>query len=171
MTAADDLAVLARVTASLVVVVALALLAARVARRAGRGGGTAGLRVVERTGLTREASVAVVEVGGRGLVVGVTAQGVTLLTELSAAELATAVAGPAVAAGDDVPPWGTSPLDLPTGTDLAGGGAGAGRIAVRRAPAARPARTQQRAGTGAVLDPRTWRQALETLRDLTARRP
>jgi flagellar biosynthetic protein FliO len=156
--AADDLAVIARVTASLVVVVALAVLVARFARKAGvRGGGT-GLRVVERTGLSREASVAVVEVGGRGLVVGVTAQGVTLLTELSAEALAAATAAAAAPAQDsrpprivvrpETPPWGTAPEGK---------------------PALRSRGTAIR-GTGSVLDPRTWSQAVEALRDLTARR-
>ena len=123
MSAADDLAVLARVTASLVVVVALAVLAARFARKAGVRGSGAGLRVVDRTGLSREASVAVVEVGGRGLVVGITAQGVSLLTELTAAELAAATSlaesGAEAALEEteprrivvpaEAPPWGTPP--------------------------------------------------------------
>ena len=166
MSAADDLAVLARVTASLVVVVALAVLAARFARKAGVRGGGAGLRVVDRTGLSREASVAVVEVGGRGLVVGITAQGVSLLTELTAAELAAATSlaeapasasdGPTDGAATptrivvppEAPPWGTPP---------------------DRHRRDRSRHTAIR-GTGSVLDPRTWRQAVEALRDLTARR-
>ena len=170
MSAADDLAVLARVTASLVVVVALAVLAARFARKAGVRGGGAGLRVVERTGLSREASIAVVEVGGRGLVVGVTAQGVSLLTELSATELAAATfraeeGGDAVEGSlersleraespqrvvvrSEGPPWGTRPEGNRSG-------AKSRQTAIR--------------GTRSVLDPRTWRQAVEALRDLTAR--
>ena len=167
MNAADDLAVLARVTVSLVVVVALAVLAARFARRAGVRGGGAGLRVVERTGLSREASVAVVEVGGRGLVVGVTAQGVSLLTELTAAELAAATSLTGSTDGDAVegslewtepsrrvvvrtetPPWGTRPDGNRADRSQ--------RTAIR--------------GTGSILDPRTWSQAVEALRDLTARR-
>ena len=154
MSAADDLAVLARVTASLVVVVALAVLAARFARRAGGRGGGAGLRVVERTGLSREASVAVVEVGGRGLVVGVTAHGVSLLTELTADELAVTAAAPEPSAPRrivvraETPPWGTAPEGKPPFRNRG--------TAIR--------------GTGSVLDPRTWSQALEALRDLTARR-
>jgi flagellar biosynthetic protein FliO len=173
VSAADDLAVLARVTASLIVVVALAVLAARFARKAGVRGSGAGLRVVERTGLSREASVAVVEVGGRGLVVGVTAQGVSLLTELTAAELAAATA-----ASSEV---GAS---LPASGDLPEGAAGARRIVVQpetppwgtRPEGIRPEGTRSHGrraatirGTGSVLDPRTWRQAVEALRDLTAR--
>ena len=157
MSAADDLAILARVTASLVVVVALAVLVARFARKAGVRGGGAGLRVVERTGLSREASVAVVEVGGRGLVVGVTAQGVSLLTELTAAELA------AAASQAESAPMSSSGV-------LAEEAEGPRRIVVRSGPAALGSRTPGIRGTGSVLDPRTWHQAVEALRDLTARR-
>jgi flagellar protein FliO/FliZ len=157
VSAADDLAILARVTASLVVVVALAVLVARFARKAGVRGGGAGLRVVERTGLSREASVAVVEVGGRGLVVGVTAQGVSLLTELTAAELA------AAASQAESAPMSSSGV-------LAEEAEGPRRIVVRSGPAALGSRTPGIRGTGSVLDPRTWHQAVEALRDLTARR-
>ena len=157
MSAADDLAILARVTASLVVVVALAVLVARFARKAGVRGGGAGLRVVERTGLSREASVAVVEVGGRGLVVGVTAPGVSLLTELTAAELA------AAASQAESAPMSSSGV-------LAEEAEGPRRIVVRSGPAALGSRTPGIRGTGSVLDPRTWHQAVEALRDLTARR-
>jgi flagellar protein FliO/FliZ len=142
---ADDLAVLARVVASLVVVVALAVLAARFARRAGvRSGGT-GLQVVERTGLTREASVAVVEVADRALVVGVTAHGVTLLAELEPGVLEARRALEAEAAGTPGP---------------------------HGVPALRGSLTtgERPRGTGSVLDPRTWRQAVEALRELTVRR-
>ena len=157
MSAADDLAILARVTASLVVVVALAVLVARFARKAGVRGGGAGLRVVERTGLSREASVAVVEVGGRGLVVGVTAQGVSLLTELTAAELA------AAASQAESAPMSSSGV-------LAEEAEGPRRIVVRSGPAALGSRTPGIRGTGSVLDPRPGHQAVAALRDLTARR-
>jgi len=147
VSAADDLAVLGRITLALIVVVALAVLAARLARRAGLRGPGAGLRVVDRTGLTREASVAVVEVAGRGLVLGVTARGVTLLTELEPDQLAAATERAAA-----------EPVEASRTTTPR-------RIAVRSSgTVARPQ------GTGAVLDPRTWRQTVEALRDVTARR-
>jgi len=146
---ADDLAVLARVVASLVVVVALAVLAARFARRAGvRGGGT-GLQVVDRMGLTREASVAVVEVAGRALVVGVTPHGVTLLAELEPGVLEVQRAREAEA------------VSTPAGP----------AVRTSRSPSNRSVTTGERPrGTGSVLDPRTWRQAVESLRELTVRR-
>jgi flagellar protein FliO/FliZ len=146
--AADDLAVLARVVASLVVVVALAVLAARFARRAGVRAGGAGLQVVERTGLTREASVAVVEVADRALVVGVTSHGVTLLAELEPGVLEARRAREADAA------------NVPDRPGLPGLPGAPGSLRTGERPR----------GTGSVLDPRTWRQAVEGLRELTVRR-
>jgi flagellar protein FliO/FliZ len=111
--------------------------AARFARRAGVRGGGADLHVVERAGLSREASVAVVEVAGRALVVGVTAHGVSLLTELEPG----AIEERRARAAEEAP---RTVRALPTG---------------ERPP-----------GTGSVLDPRTWRQAVDGLRELTVRR-
>ena len=133
--ATSDLAMLARVSASLLVVVALAVLAARLARRASVRGPGVGLRVLDRVGLSREAAVVVVGVAGRALVLGITAQNVTVLTELDAQLSAELLA----------PPSGGS--RVADGTP-----------------------TQRPAGTGSVLDPRTWRQGIEALRDATARR-
>lgn len=162
MNATDDLAILARVAASLVVVLALAVLAARFARRAGVRGGGAGLRVVERTGLSREASVAVVEVAGRGLVLGVTAHGVSLLTELEPGQLdaaAAAASEASAAAAASARTSSRSGLGVSDAARLQ-------RLVVRTGGPATPAVQ----GSGSVLDPRTWRQAVEALRDLTARR-
>ncbi len=153
MSPADDLAVLGRVTLALVVVVALAVLAARFARRAGGAGASVGLRVVERAGLTREASVAVVEVAGRGMVLGVTPHGVTLLRELAAEDLE-------VARRDLQEAGGLAPGDPVTSRP------GLYRRVLLPGTPSRPGQH----GTGSVLDPRTWQQALDGLRDLTARR-
>ncbi len=82
--------VLIRLVASLGMVVAIILVAAKVLRRRGGLGFGLGLGrnddgprldVLDRTTLSRGSSVAVVRVGGRGLIVGVTEQQVTLLTE------------------------------------------------------------------------------------------
>ncbi len=147
--ASDDLATLVRVAVSLAVVVVLAVLVARLARRVGTTGPGTGLRVVDRAGLSREAAVAVVEVAGRALVLGVTARGVTLLTELAPEELAAA----APVTAPVPPPSVLHPED------------------VERALVSVPARPVPRtAGSGAILDPRTWKQGLDALRDYTARR-
>ncbi len=87
MTATSDLVLLGRVTLSLLVVLTVAVLAARLARRAGGGAGAGSVRMRARLGLTREASLAVVEIGDRALVLGVTPSSVRLLTTLDAAAL------------------------------------------------------------------------------------
>ena len=262
MSGTADLAATARVVVSLVVVLAVVAIAARVARRArGRGSG-AGLRVVDRTGLSRDASLALVEVAGRSLVLGVTAAGVSVLTVLDndpdpepqpaqqpeqpeqrPKAPASAPAGwPAVLPAGRVGPrrarrgshvaavpdldvlLGVEPAEFPEldvrpstvripehpdlellpstlrvdeFPDLASALRAAGRVTEpaadsvprpRSAPAqAAPAPTTRREAlrvstppprtrpadrqaSGAVLDPATWRQAIETLRDMTARR-
>lgn len=152
MNAASDLLNLGRVVLSLIVVVAFVAILARVARRASVRGPGAGLAVVDRVGLSREASLAVVAVGGRALVVGVTAQGVSLLTELDA-DTAAGLTAPRGDVGDrdgDQPGHPGQPDSLLS------------------EPARR--RADHRRGSGSVLDPRTWRQLVELLRDLTVRR-
>ncbi|HET9657808.1 MAG TPA: flagellar biosynthetic protein FliO [Kineosporiaceae bacterium] len=172
MNPAGDLELLARVTASLVAVVLLALLAARLARRAaGRGHGR-GLRVLDRIALTRESSLAVVEVAGRGLVLGVGPQGVRVLTELDAETVTRTYPEPPA----DVPgPRGPSghrrggPSGHPRGgpDEVSAVEVGPDGVRVTRLPDGGGRRSR---GNGSVLDPRTWRQALEALRDYTARR-
>ncbi len=85
--AATELALLGRVTLSLFVVVVLALIIARLARRARLGGTGDALRVRSRMALTREASLAVVEIGDQALVLGVTPASVQLLTTVDPAVL------------------------------------------------------------------------------------
>ena len=88
-------ALLVRVVVSLGVVLALMAGAGAVLRRSGLAGtsapGRRGARrpveVVARHGLSRGASITVVRLGDRGLVLGVTDHQVTLLTEIDPAEL------------------------------------------------------------------------------------
>jgi flagellar protein FliO/FliZ len=75
-----------RLVASLVMLVAIILVAHKVLRarggfRFGSSPGAPRLDVLDRTSVARNASVAVVRVGGRGLIVGITEQSVTLLAE------------------------------------------------------------------------------------------
>jgi flagellar protein FliO/FliZ len=88
------------------------------------------LRVRGRQSLSRTASVAVVEVGNRVLVVGISDGGVRLLTELDPGEIAETVAE--------------------TGEPRPAGGTGAGK---RRAAAATPSLG------GSILAPDTWKSA------------
>lgn len=90
-------ALLVRVVVSLGVVLAVMAGAAAVLRRSGvagtAGSGRRGARrkapveVIARHGLSRGASVTVVRLGGRALVLGVTEHQVSLLTEMDPAEL------------------------------------------------------------------------------------
>ena len=192
MTGASDLMVLARVTGSLVVVLLVAVLAARLARRAGRGRGrTASLQVRDRVGLTRETCAVVLEVGDRMLLLGVSPQQVSVLAELgpSGTVVATAVRpGPTALAiqgalgalGGQAAPGvpgvpGVPRVPAPRQPAVRVVQAPAEVPLTRREVRAATGRRRQavpptRRGTGSALDPRTWQQGLEALRDLTARR-
>jgi flagellar protein FliO/FliZ len=167
MTDPSELTLLARVAGSLVVVLLLAALAARLARRTGRRGGHGSLAVRERVGLTRDAAAVVLEVGDRTLLLGVSAQQITLLAELDAPGTLIAAApdalpvapGPRAVPAQRPAPGTSSPPPL-TRRELRESG-------IRRRAAVAPT---ARAGTGSPLDPRTWQQGLEALRDLTARK-
>lgn len=125
---------------------------------AGRGR----VQVLARQALSRTSSVAVVQVGETALVLGVTEQQVTLLTQTGLE----AVQAPATA---DV-----RTVVYPTSTEVAGVPTPA--IAVTARPA--PASAAQSAGhapprsllAGSALSPATWTQALDALREKTVRR-
>jgi hypothetical protein len=91
---ADDVALLVRVTGGLFVVLVVVAIVARLARRAKGFGAGDHLRVVERVGLSRDAYVAVVEAGGRSLLLGVSPAGMSLLAPLDLPAPAPAPAGP-----------------------------------------------------------------------------
>lgn len=137
-----------RIGFSLLVVLALMWGLAKVARRPlARRGGAGGLTVVARHQLSRSASVAVLNVAGRGMLLGITEHQVSLLGETDLAELERL--------GE---PARRSPVrldgGLEAGTDAGATGAGlAGKLA------------------GSVLSPRTWSQTVDFLRDRTARKP
>lgn len=91
-------------------VVVGALLALRWAQARGmtaRGGPE--LRIVGRTGLTRQALVAVVEVDGRRWLVGAADQGVSLLAELGPGEGPADITTALGDVGDALPPAGDEP--------------------------------------------------------------
>lgn len=156
-----------RLIASLAVVVGLMLLLARlVGKRYGARAG-APVQVLHRQPLSRSASVAVITVGSRVLVVGATDQQVSLLTELDPEELADdesdadLLSIPTLAATPDATPDAAAPVTAPSLTALASavtdrpsGGSHRAAPAPRRTPAAGGALT------GSVLSPQTWRQAL-----------
>jgi flagellar protein FliO/FliZ len=161
-----------RLVASLAVVVGLLLVLARVTSRRLSGRQGALVQVLHRQPLSRSASVSVLSVGSRVLVVGTTDQQVQVLTELDPEEL-DAFALPALSEVPDAPvadgaddpdhpghPAGiTTPLApvvpaLPLRARSAARRAGAHRAT----PA--PRATDPGALTGSVLSAQTWRQAL-----------
>lgn len=114
-------ALLVRVVVSLGVVLAVMAGAAAVLRRSGVAGTTAmsrrGLRrrhmpveVIARHGLSRNSSVAVLRLGERALVLGVTEHQVSLLTEIDPAELEAPPEPPDAAAGPAGPGIGAGAL-------------------------------------------------------------
>ena len=98
---------LVRMVFSLAVVVGLLILISRVAakRFAGRAGSP--IEVLHRQALSKSASVAVVSVAGRVLVLGTTEQAVSVLTELDP----TSLDGPAEEPADRSPSSSPAHLD------------------------------------------------------------
>lgn len=84
----DVIELMVRLVVSMGLVVGLIVVAAKLLKNRtglglglGRGAGGVRLDVLDRTQVARNATVAVVRVGGRGLVLGITEQSVTLLAE------------------------------------------------------------------------------------------
>ena len=155
-----------RVVVSLGVVLGLFWTVARLgSRKMGGVRGGALVRVRSRQALSRGSSLAVVEVGSRVLVVGVSDSGVRLLTELDPCELEGEAAGVTGVTG------GVGPTVRPAGQ----AGALSGRrgetrprlATVRRAAGAHAAETAPLAGS--ILAPTTWRQAWAAATDRTGR--
>ena len=149
-----------RLVFSLAAVVGLMLVLARVASRRFQGQPGVGVRVLHRQSLSRSASVVVVSVGSRLLVLGTTDQQVRVLTELDPDELDTASLD---GVGADTAPDSVGPRALdgvPAARTLAAlprREPGAHRAEV---PAAdRPDRSDGPLA-GSVLSAQTWRQAL-----------
>ena len=156
-----------RIGFSLVVVLGILWLLAKVARRplAGRGGGT--LAVLARQQLSRGASVAVIRVADRALVLGVTDGQVNLLGEAAVSAFETThVRRESV----DLTPGLLEPAGARTPADAAGRAA-AGRSGDDIALVAAAAGPPRRGGRldGSALSPQTWAQAVQFLRDRTAR--
>ena len=134
-----------RMVISLVVVLCLLFVVARFARRGRPRRGGPEMNVISRVSVGSKASVAVVQLGERALVIGVTEQSVTLLTESALEELVE---------------------DEPEPTSVVAGQP-AGGVVVRRVVVDS---TKQGRLSGSALSPDTWRRTIESVRDLTVRR-
>ena len=153
-----------RVLVSLAAVLGVMWVIARRVRKSGGGGknATRVIEVLDRTSLSKSASVAVVRVGDRALVLGVADAQVSVLgeTDLGAARKAQAAAGPGKRAAHRTVRVPAEALEAPV-------------VAPQRqdTPPAAPQRGQEPAGAlaGSALSPQTWKQTIESLRDLTSR--
>jgi flagellar protein FliO/FliZ len=155
-----SLSVAIRMVVSLAVVLCLLFVVARFARRGRPRAGGPEMAVISRVTVGSKASVAVVRLGDRALVVGVTDSTVTLLSEACLEDLVERVDEPETQAVTQL----------------------TGEVAVRRVAVAtgdpatgeRPTgeRTQAKPGklSGSALSPETWRRTVESVRDLTVRR-
>jgi flagellar protein FliO/FliZ len=150
----DTLTLALRVGFSLAIVFGLMWVAARVFRNklGSRGAGT--LEVLARQQVGRGASVAVLRVADRALVVGVTEHHITLLGDPITDLAAFTAREPEVASS---PVTGAQSMFTAQRTEN-------GSVPV--APGAGPVGPL----SGSVLSPATWRQALQVLRERTVRR-
>ena len=157
----DAVALVGRLLVSLSVVLGLLWLLARRMNRGGRLKNTRLVDVISRQQVSRTASVAVVRVMDRALIVGITDGQISVLgeTDLAAVEQRLEESAP-------------KPAPKPVRT--------AARSAARTTPrstTARPApagrahddEAPRKALAGSALSPDTWRQTLESLRELTVR--
>jgi flagellar protein FliO/FliZ len=126
----------------------LLLFAARMAKKRGLGQGNGLIEVVARQRMGRSSTVNVVRIGDVVLVVGATEEQVTLLAEVDAETVETALAERRV-------PMRTTP-DEP-GTP--------------GAPVPRPVRASTGVLAGSVFDRNGWGAVVNTLRERTVRKP
>lgn len=158
----DTAAVLLRLAVALVSVLGLVWLFSRGMMR-GRGGRMlpGATEVLARQQLSRAASVVVVRVGEKALVLGVTEQQVTLLGETDPPE-------------PDQGARRTESIDLVPAPrsedDVVPEGRNRPRRSATRAKAGQGQDAQGSALAGSALSPATWTQALDVLRERTTRR-
>ncbi len=158
----NTVAVIGRMLLALVFVLGVMWLLARWARKPmGVGKSERVMAVLARQQLSRTSSVTVLRVMDRALVLGVTEQGVQLITET---ELAAVEEALTVEAGTGRN-WNRT-RSLPAGaTEADGPSEPAPSHAADTAGRSRPA-----ALDGSVLSPKTWRQLVGAARELTVRR-
>jgi flagellar protein FliO/FliZ len=151
----ETVTLIGRLLISLAAVLGLMWVIARRVKRPTRGRSAGLVDVLGRRQLSRTASVAVVRVLDQALILGITDGHVSLIgeTDLTAAEAAIETPAP------------TRPRPGPAKVDLATKIGPDGRILLDQRPT--PARPTALAGS--ALSPNTWRQAVDSLRNLTAR--
>ncbi len=168
----DSVAVVGRMLISLAVVLGFMWVIARRMKRPGRVGNGDLMDVLSRRQLSRTASVAVVRVLDQALVIGITDGQVSLIgeTDLAAAQRAVEAGSPSRRAPRPARPAPKpSPRIAPDGRILPAA------VPVPAAPVTPAPVTAAPAGrrtalAGSALSPATWRQTVDSLRNLTTRR-
>jgi flagellar protein FliO/FliZ len=162
----DAVALVGRLLVSLSVVLGLMWLIARRLNKGGRIKNNRLIDVLSRQQLSRTASVAVVRVMDQALILGITDGQVSVIgeTDLAAVESRLEVATPVRLAKRPSKKPARKPTNKPVRTN---------QVVARTAASADGATTDielpRKALAGSALSPDTWRQTLESLRDLTAR--
>jgi flagellar protein FliO/FliZ len=159
----DMLALAGRVTLCLVAVLGLMWLLARASRKPLSARAAGPLAVLARQQLSRSSSVAVVRVADKALVIGITDAQVTLLGEADLAAVTDAltpvesVSRTPVDLSDDV-------TSLPESNGVAARSGEDDLATIANLDSHR-----RGALAGSALSPATWKQAIDTLRERTAR--
>ncbi|WP_432541979.1 FliO/MopB family protein [Kineococcus sp. SYSU DK002] len=167
----DAVAAIARTSISLVAVLGLLYLISRwLRRRQGAVAGGADFAVLAKQSLGAKAAVALVKVGDKALVVGVSDAGVNLLGETEVAALFKESAEPA----EEVGITATDSADSATGTEAVAAQPQVGERYLRKAgetiAVRTPARHTATGVGGSALSPATWSKAVDVLRERTTRR-
>lgn len=158
----DAFWLLLRVAVSLVVVVALIWVLARVRKRVGPKGASS-LQVVSKIPVSRRGALLLVEIEGKILLLGSTETNISLLSEVERREDEVVVKQERTPIDFDslLQHWDAGSLDdaglppyEPAGAEL---------------EVMQPAVREQSALAGSVLSPQTWRQLTQVLRERTVR--
>ena len=152
----DLLATAARMTFGLAVVLGVMWLIARASRKPLKARAGGAVAVLARQQLSRGSSVAVVRIADRAFVVGVTETQVSLLAETDLTAVTAALAPAETISRTPVELTDTTEVPA-TDRDLA-------------AITELDSRRSRGAIAGSALSPATWKQAVEVLRERTARR-
>jgi flagellar protein FliO/FliZ len=160
----DTVVLIGRLLVSLAAVLGLMWVIARRVKKTSVGRSAGLVDVLSRKQLSRNASVAVVRVLDKALIVGITDGQVSLIgeTDLAAAERSL----------EQDKPRAVRPRPAPA-VDLSTKIAPDGRILTATAPRTAPDGPRPKAPAGALsgsaLSPATWRQTIDSLRNLTSR--
>lgn len=166
----DTVLLAGRLLVSLGVVLAVIWLIARRARRSGRGQKANLIEVLDRTPLSRSASVAVVRVGDRAIIVGIAESQVSVLGETdSVPVLADPGPMPTRRAARRSAATRSAHRSVARTTRTASDPVAARPTSALPATGGQSVDGQTSALVGSALSLQTWRQTIESLRDLTTR--